>query len=179
MKNRIKGHLTEIIVLVVAALLVAADQITKGLIADSFYLGQSVNIIPNALNFTYIHNPGAVFGILKNHPWVFNTVTIVAVIGALATLASGRIRKKPYIWAIGLVISGGVGNMIDRLSLKYVVDFIEITFINFPYVFNVADCCVVVGCGIVILQVIIEIIQDFKAKKAQKETVATEGNEDE
>ena len=182
MKNRIKGHLTEIIVLVVAALLVAADQITKGLIADNFYLGQSVTVIPNALNFTYIHNPGAVFGILKNHPWVFNTVTIVAVIGALIVLASGRVGKKPYIWAIGLVISGGVGNMIDRLSLKYVVDFIEITFIYFPYVFNVADCCVVIGCGIVILQVIIEMIQEFKSKKAKKAadiTHLTEENVDE
>ena len=179
MKNRIKGHLTEIIVLVAAALLVAADQITKGLIVDNFYIGQSVTVIPNVLNFTYIHNPGAVFGILKNHPWVFNTVTIIAVIGALIVLTSGRVGKKSYIWAIGLVISGGVGNMIDRLSLKYVVDFIEITFINFPYVFNVADCCVVIGCCIVILQVIIEMIQEFNAKKAKKATDLTEENVDE
>ncbi|MBQ1283810.1 MAG: signal peptidase II, partial [Clostridia bacterium] len=68
------------------------------------------------------------------------------------------------------------------LSLKYVVDFIEITFIYFPYVFNVADCCVAIGCGIVILQVIIEMIQEFKAKKAKKAadiTHLTEENVDE
>ncbi len=168
LKNRIKGHLTEVFVLVVAAVLVAADQITKGLISDNYYLGQSVAVIPNVLNFTYIHNEGAVFGILKSHPWVFNSVTIIAVLGALVALVSGKVQKKLYIWAIGLIISGGIGNMIDRLSLKYVVDFIDVRFVYFPYIFNIADCCVVIGCGLVILQVIFEMIEEYKSKKAKK-----------
>lgn len=166
MKNRISGRLTEVFVLLAAALLVVADQVTKGLISDNYYLGESVAIIPRVLNFTYIHNKGAVFGILKDHPWVFNSVTIIAVVCALLLLISGRVKKKLYIWSIGLIISGGIGNMIDRLSLKYVVDFIDVQFIYFPYIFNIADCCVVIGCGLIILQNIIELFNERKVKKA-------------
>ncbi len=176
MKNKIKGHLTEVFVLITAAFLVAADQITKWIISDSFKLGQSVSVIPRVLNFTYVQNEGAVFGILKDHPWVFNSVTIVAVIAALVLLISGKVKKKLYIWAIGLIISGGIGNMIDRLTLKYVVDFINVIFINFPYVFNIADCCVVIGCCLVILQVILEVIEEEKAKKAKKSVTLSNEN---
>lgn len=164
MKKKICGHLTEVFVLLAAALLVVIDQVTKGLIAGSFYIGQSVTVIPHVLHFTYIHNSGAVFGILKDHPWVFNTVTVICVAAALVLLVSGRVKRKLYIWAIGLIISGGIGNMIDRLSLKYVVDFIEVKFIYFPYIFNIADCCVVIGCCLIILQVIIELFQERNAK---------------
>lgn len=164
MKNRISGHLTEVFALVAAALLVVADQVTKSIISGSFYIGQSVAVIPNVLHFTYIHNSGAVFGILKDHPWVFNTVTVICVVAALVLLVSGRVKRKLYIWAIGLIISGGIGNMIDRLSLKYVVDFIEVKFIYFPYIFNIADCCVVIGCCLIVLEVIIELFQERKAK---------------
>lgn len=164
MKNRISGHLTEVFALVAATLLVVADQVTKSIISGSFYIGQSVAVIPNVLHFTYIHNSGAVFGILKDHPWVFNTVTVICVAAALVLLVSGRVKRKLYIWAIGLIISGGIGNMIDRLSLKYVVDFIEVKFIYFPYIFNIADCCVVIGCCLIVLEVIIELFQERKAK---------------
>ncbi len=160
--------MTEVFVLLAAAALVVADQLTKGIVADTFYIGQSVTVIPHVLNFTYIHNPGAVFGILKDHPWVFNTVTVICVVAAILLLVSGRVKKKLYIWAIGLVISGGIGNMIDRLSLKYVVDFIEVKFIYFPYIFNIADCCVVIGCCLIVLQIVIETVQEYKAKKKDK-----------
>ena len=68
MKIKSKGHLTEVFALILAAFLVIADQVTKSVIADSFYLGETVAVIPRVLNFTYIHNRGAVFGILKDHP---------------------------------------------------------------------------------------------------------------
>lgn len=183
MKNRISGHLTEVFALVAATLLVVADQVTKSIISGSFYIGQSVAVIPNVLHFTYIHNSGAVFGILKDHPWVFNTVTVICVAAALVLLVSGRVKRKLYIWAIGLIISGGIGNMIDRLSLKYVVDFIEVKFIYFPYIFNIADCCVVIGCCLIVLEVIIELFQERKAKTqlspAENDNAAESGVADE
>ena len=174
MKIKSKGHLTEVFALILAAFLVIADQVTKSAIADSFYLGETVAVIPRVLNFTYIHNKGAVFGILKDHPWVFNSATIICVIVALVLLAIGKIKKKMYIWATGLIIAGGIGNMIDRLSLKYVVDFIEVKFIYFPYIFNIADCCVVIGCSLIALQLIIEIINEKKEKKKAKISSSTD-----
>ncbi len=174
MESKIKGHLTEVFVLLSAALLVVADQLTKSLISNSFYLGESVSVISGVLNFTYIHNSGAVFGILKDHPWVFNSVTIIAVAVLIVLLVSGRVKKKTYIWAIGLIISGGIGNMIDRLSLKYVVDFIDVRFIYFPYIFNIADCCVVIGCCLILLQVIIEIIDEHRQKKENNSDAASD-----
>ena len=172
MKIKSKGHLTEVFALILAAFLVIADQLTKSVIADSFYLGETVAVIPRVLNFTYIQNKGAVFGILKDHPWVFNTATIICVVVALVLLVTGRIKKKMYIWATGLIIAGGIGNMIDRLSLKYVVDFIEVKFIYFPYIFNIADCCVVIGCSLIALQLIIEIINEKKEKKIAENSLS-------
>ena len=165
MKIKSKGHLTEVFALIAAAFLVIADQVTKSVIADSFYLYETVTVIPRVLKFTYIQNKGAVFGILEDHPWVFNTATIICVVVALVLLVTGRIKKKMYIWATCLIIAGGIGNMIDRLSLKYVVDFIEVKFIYFPYIFNIADCCVVIGCSLIALQLIIEIVNEKKEKK--------------
>ena len=172
MKIKSKGHLTEVFALILAAFLVIADQVTKSVIADSFYLGETVAVIPRVLNFTYIHNRGAVFGILKDHPWVFNSATIICVAVALVLLVLGKIKKKMYIWATGLIIAGGIGNMIDRLSLKYVVDFIEVKFIYFPYIFNIADCCVVIGCSLIALQLIIEIINEKKEKKIAENSLS-------
>ena len=174
MKIKSKGHLTEVFALILAAFLVIADQVTKSVIADSFYLGETVAVIPRVLNFTYIHNRGAVFGILKDHPWVFNSATIICVAVALVLLVLGKIKKKMYIWATGLIIAGGIGNMIDRLSLKYVVDFIEVKFIYFPYIFNIADCCVVIGCSLIALQLIIEIIEEKKEKKKAEISSSTD-----
>ena len=172
MKIKSKGHLTEVFALILAAFLVIADQVTKSVIADSFYLGETVAVIPRVLNFTCIHNRGAVFGILKDHPWVFNSATIICVAVALVLLVLGKIKKKMYIWATGLIIAGGIGNMIDRLSLKYVVDFIEVKFIYFPYIFNIADCCVVIGCSLIALQLIIEIINEKKEKKIAENSLS-------
>ncbi len=174
MKIKSKGHLTEVFALILAAFLVIADQLTKSVIADSFYLGETVAVIPRVLNFTYIQNKGAVFGILKDHPWVFNTATIICVVVALVLLVTGRIKKKMYIWATCLIIAGGIGNMIDRLSLKYVVDFIEVKFIYFPYIFNIADCCVVIGCSLIALRLIIEIIEEKKEKKRAEISSSTD-----
>ena len=97
---------------------------------------------------------------------------IIGVAVALVLLVLGKIKKKMYIWATGLIIAGGIGNMIDRLSLKYVVDFIEVKFIYFPYIFNIADCCVVIGCSLIALQLIIEIINEKKEKKIAESSLS-------
>lgn len=157
--------MTEIIALLCAGALVVLDQITKLLIQNNFAVLQSRPIIENVLHLTYVRNNGAVGGILSDHPWVFQSITIIVIIAGLVLLFMRKIKSKWLIWAAALIISGGVGNMIDRLSLGYVIDFIDFRLINF-YVFNVADSCVVIGCVMILIYFIRDTYDEMKRHKA-------------
>ncbi len=127
-------------------LLVAADQISKYLIASNFELGESVHVIKGLLDFTYVQNKGAAFGILENHRWVFLVFTVV-LLAVIAVLWAKGYATRHFTGRIAtvLVMAGGIGNMIDRLALGYVVDFLDISPLFSFAVFNVADCCATVG----------------------------------
>ena len=98
--------------------------------------------------------------------WVFMVFSTVAIVVLTGFLVSGKSPSKLYSAAIALVISGGIGNMIDRVALGYVVDFIEFTFIDFP-VFNIADSLVTVGAFGLIILLIIDIVRE-SVKESQK-----------
>ena len=124
--------------------MVAIDQITKLLTLAYIKPVSSVEIIKNILSFTYVENRGAAFGILQNARWVFIVFTL-AIIGALIIYtAKTKPSSRLYRISTSLIIAGGIGNLIDRIFRGYVVDMIEVTFIDYP-VFNFADCCVVIG----------------------------------
>ena len=129
-----------------AALIVAADQITKFLTVAKIALYQDIEFIPGILGLTYVQNTGAAFSSFEGQQWLF------ALIFALFTgLVLYEYFKKPMPfskferWCIAAIYGGGLGNMIDRVRLGYVVDMIETKFITFP-VFNVADCFITCGC---------------------------------
>jgi signal peptidase II len=136
---------------------IAVDQISKHIIKTNMDVGESFNFIPNILNIRYIENPGASFGILADHRWVFMTFSTIALIfmfGAIFYLNRKDIKKYnrlPNI-ALALMFGGGIGNMIDRLfnesevreGVKVVVDFLEFDFVNFA-IFNFADTFITVG----------------------------------
>ena len=92
-------------------------------------------------------------------------VSTVAIIAFAVYLFGFKVPNRLYGVSIALVISGGIGNMIDRIALGYVVDFLKFAFIDFP-VFNVADSFVCIGAGLLILAMILDIIKDVKAKKS-------------
>ena len=129
-----------------AAGIVAADQFTKYLTVASIALGEHIPFLPGFLRFTYVRNYGAAFSSFQNQQWLF------ALIFALFTvLIIWEYRKnsmnfsKFERWCIAAIYGGGLGNMIDRVRLGYVVDMIETEFMDFP-VFNVADCFITCGC---------------------------------
>ena len=126
--------------------IVAADQITKYLTLANIALHQDVEFIPGFLGLTYIQNTGAAFSSFEGQQWLF--ALIFAVFTALILWEYFR-RPQPFSkferWCIAAIYGGGVGNMIDRVRLGYVVDMIETKFISFP-VFNVADCFITCGC---------------------------------
>lgn len=153
--------------LIVAVLAVALDQVSKYLAVTHLAKIETFPVIENVLHFTYVENRGAAFGMLSNHRWVFMIASVVGIIALILWLILSKTKNRWMQCAIALVIGGGIGNMIDRVRLEYVIDFIDCRFIDF-YVFNVADSCVCVGCAMVVLAVIIDEVRERKARKAAK-----------
>lgn len=161
-----------IILISIIAGSILIDQVVKIIVSSTMSVGQTVPVIEDIFHFTYIRNEGAAFGMLADHRWVFMIISTVAI-GALLVYLF-KFCKERMLTKIGiaLIIGGGIGNMIDRIFLGYVVDMIDCRFIDF-YVFNIADSCVCVGAGIVILGFILDFVKEMKEKKAK----ATENNE--
>ena len=139
--------------LVTVLLSVVFDQITKYLAVVFLKPVATVPIIKNALHLTYVTNYGAAFGILSDHRWVFLVISTLAI-AVLSVLLLQKKNGHPLLClSMSFIIGGGIGNMIDRIMLGYVVDFIDFRIINFA-VFNVADIFVCVGCALMFLWIL-------------------------
>lgn len=153
------------IYIIAAILIVALDQISKVLTTRYFELGEVKTIIPQILNFTYVQNEGAAFGILQGARVFFLIVTIAVFFGVLYYIIKTHPHSRLEKWALAFMAGGAAGNFIDRLCFGYVRDFILVDFIEFP-VFNVADCFVCIGAGLYILYA----FSDIFKKKEEKES---------
>ena len=160
------------------------DQLTKYLTVLHLKPIDTYPIIEDVFHFTYVENTGAAFGMMKDARWIFMITSTVAIIGILAYMIHRAYVKKvkmPWMEALSLslIVGGGIGNMLDRTVLGYVVDMIDCRFIDFA-VFNVADSFVCIGAGLMILYLLIEMRKELKAEKAAKlaaEGVASEATE--
>ena len=150
-------------------LTVVLDQITKYLTV--FYLKpiDTLPIIKDVIHLTYVENPGAAFGMMKNSRWLFMTVSTVAIVGLLVYLFKKKSHSKLENISLAFIIGGGIGNMIDRVALGYVVDMIDFRLINFA-VFNVADSFVCVGAGLLMIYIIRVCIAEYKAQPTVAQT---------
>ena len=129
-----------------AALIVAADQFTKYLTVANIPLGQNVPFIPGLLQLTFVKNTGAAFSSFEGQQWLFALVFVVFTGLLIYEYFKKNMGFTPFErWCIAAIYGGGLGNMVDRVRLGYVVDMIETTFMEFP-VFNVADCFITCGC---------------------------------
>ncbi len=153
-----------IIYTAIIAVGIILDQLTKWLAVEFLKPINTFPIIRNALHLTYVENRGAAFGMLAESRWVFIIISSITIAALLFILYFGYTVKPLYTVALSMIISGGIGNMIDRLMLGYVVDFIDFRLINFA-VFNGADSFVCIGAGLLILALLLEIIKESKAKK--------------
>lgn len=153
-----------IILIIIAAGGIAIDQITKIIVSSTMQLNDTLPIIKDVLHITYIRNEGAAFGMLSNHRWIFMTASAIAIVALCVYLFRFSKDTKLIKIGIALIVSGGIGNMIDRTVLGYVVDMIDFRLINF-YVFNVADACVSVGAAVLILGIILNEVKAIKEKK--------------
>ncbi|MBQ8907461.1 MAG: signal peptidase II [Clostridia bacterium] len=169
---------------------VGIDQLTK-LLAVLFLKGRpSLPLWQGVLHLTYVENQGAAFGILSEQRWVFMVFSTVAIVALAAYLFFGKEISPLSAVALSMIVSGGVGNMIDRLFRSatdalgnvyyFVVDFIDFTLIDFA-VFNGADSFVCVGAGLMILSLFLEMKQEMQKAKAEKtaQEEASQTEEDE
>ena len=134
--------------------IVALDQWTKVLTLSNIALYEKVPFLDGLFHFTYVQNTGAAFSSFEGAMWLF--ALVFALFTALVIYDLVK-KAMPFTvlerWCIAAVYGGGLGNMIDRLRLGYVVDMIEVEFIRFP-VFNVADCFITCGCVLLLVHLI-------------------------
>lgn len=159
-----------IVATIVSVLMIAVDRITKawavGAFADRV---QSIPVIRGILSFYYVENDGAGFSILSGRTIFLIVFSSLAMLFVLYLIVSRKLKSPVADWGLCLILAGGIGNLIDRITRGgRVVDFIKTDFIDFP-IFNVADICVTVGAGLIILYFIIDAVKDARKKRTEKE----------
>ena len=151
--------------LIFIAGIVIGDQVTKFLVVQNIPLHTDVQAIPGLFHLTYVQNTGAAFSSFEGQQWLF--AVVFAVFTALILweyFKSPMPFSKFDRWCIAAIYGGGLGNMIDRVRLGYVVDMIQTEFMNFP-VFNVADCFITCGCIALMISLIFFNKQFWKEEK--------------
>lgn len=144
----------------IALAAVGLDQYTKWLTVENIPLGGSVSAHNPIFSFTYLRNEGAAWSILEGKMWFFYLITLIAVI-ILVYLLVQNVGKSLWLnVGLALILGGALGNFIDRLRFGYVVDMIQLDFINFP-IFNIADSCLSVGVLCVFVYIILD---DYRGK---------------
>ena len=134
--------------------IVGVDQFTKYLTVANIPLHTEIPAIPGLFHLTYVQNTGAAFSSFEGQQWLFVLVFAVFT-AAIVWEFSGK--RWPFTdlerWLVVSIYAGGLGNMIDRIRLGFVVDMIEVDFMRFP-VFNVADCFITCGCVLLIAHLV-------------------------
>ena len=141
----------------VAATVVALDQVTKALVRAWLPLYESVSIVPQLLDFTHVRNTGAAFGLLNAVDIPFKPLLMTAIaLAALVAIGVFAVRTSPTEplarLGLALVFGGATGNLIDRVTAGYVVDFVDVYWRGWHFwAFNVADAAITVGACLLIL----------------------------
>ena len=159
--------LSSILAIIIGVVVLFIDQITKVWVMSNFSLGESRDFINGLLNLVYIHNQGAAWGTLSGKRWFLIGITLAVMIVCIILIVKNFGKSKLFVWSLCLVVSGGIGNLIDRIFRDgNVIDFLQFDFYKSFPIFNFADCCIVVGAGLLILNFLLESIAEYKEKKA-------------
>ena len=139
----------------IIAVLIVIDQLVKAYVVQNIALGELKSWIPNLVSLTYLQNRGAAFSMLQDQQWFFALITFV-VMGVAVWYLHKHIEDSWWlVTGIVLIIAGGLGNFIDRISQGFVVDMFHLDFINFA-IFNVADSYLTVGVIVLVLAMLKE-----------------------
>ena len=139
----------------IIAALIVLDQLVKSYVVQNIALGEIKSWIPNLVSLTYLQNRGAAFSILQDQQLLFAVITLVVVVGAIWYLHKHMEDSFWMVLGLTLIIAGGLGNFIDRVSQGFVVDMFHLDFINFA-IFNVADSYLTVGVIVLLIAMLKE-----------------------
>lgn len=143
-----------IISLLTVIAIVFFDRATKIFFSDTLSLGESIPVVRNVLHFTLVHNTGIAFGLFKNQGIVFIIIPIIAVVLIAFNIYYHRNNtevSRMYMIGFSLILAGAIGNLVDRITFGYVIDFID--FRVWP-VFNIADSAISVGTVLILIKCI-------------------------
>lgn len=130
------------------------DQLSKLWVVENIPLHGQIPLLDGVVHLTYTQNTGAAWSMLSGMQWLFLGIFLAFTLGIVWEFSKKRWPFTTFDrWCIAVVYAGGLGNIIDRIRLGYVVDMIEVEFIDFP-VFNLADCCITCGCIALIVHLI-------------------------
>lgn len=132
----------------VAVIIIFLDQLTKQLVKANFQLNESLPIIKNILHFTYITNTGSAFGLFNGINFIFVIFSIIVTLVIFYFIRKIKQNEKLIQFSVGLLLGGTIGNLIDRISYGYVIDFIDVRI--WP-VFNVADSAITISIILLIV----------------------------
>jgi signal peptidase II len=153
--------------LIIGSLVLLMDQITKILVDKMILPYHTIEIVPNFFALTYLRNTGAAFGFLAGEQSIYRTgffllVSIVAVGCICYLLKAARPEKRILRVSLSLILGGAIGNMVDRLRLGEVIDFILVHYYDLHWpAFNVADSAITIGMGLLIFQMVRQRSMDF------------------
>ena len=139
----------------IIAALIVIDQLVKAYVVQNIAIGEIKSWIPNLVSLTYLQNRGAAFSMLQDQQWFFAVITLVVMAGAIWYLHKHIEDSFWIVFGLVLIIAGGLGNFIDRISQGFVVDMFHLDFINFA-IFNVADSYLTVGVVVLLIAMLKE-----------------------
>ncbi len=134
----------QIIYLLISVLVIVADQSLKHVVVMNYSLGETHTIIPGVISFNYLRNDGAAWNIFSGQMWLFYLIALVAIIAIFYFLFVHPKKSRLFNIGLCLTLGGIIGNLIDRIHLKYVIDMIQLDFVNFN-IFNLADSAITLG----------------------------------
>lgn len=144
----------------IAAGVLAGDQVTKSVVAHSITERRVISVIPHCFNLIYAENAGAAFSLFAESPAPWKTALLIAIRGVLLVLLAVVIwRNRRMRWMMGaglsLIVGGALSNLIDCVRIGRVIDFLDVYYRSYHWpTFNLADSAIVAGAGLVILQVL-------------------------
>lgn len=150
---------------VMIAFIIVFDQLTKYFAKSALYPDKAKNFIKGFLEFRYAENTGVAFSMFSGGRWFFIALTTIVAIGMLIYMFTKAQKNLWLYWTLSVLAAGAIGNLIDRICLGYVIDFINPTFVNFA-VFNIADCAVTLGAVSLVAYLVFDMLKN-KDKKEQ------------
>lgn len=169
MKNsKLSARKTKIISVILIVLLVGVDQLIKCFVDIYLKPIGSTMVLPGVLQFSYYENDGAMMGMMSGKTTVMTVFAALCLLLVGFILYSGKLGYRIDFWCVVFITAGGIGNLIDRVFRGFVIDYIEVLFVDF-YIFNFADCLVTCAAFVIIISQIYQFVRD--SKKNKEETI--------